>query len=341
MEEKSLRYNTGKPQWSLVDFKSLEPLVRVMEYGCIKYTTKLDITIENVLRIIQLWKQLKYVRIVAIQDELLLKDYVLRAIDLQHNQLQNVQNVEKKDNLEVRDYAELVWNVKDLTNFLKKDPKETYTLSSIEKDLTLKKEKNLEILKEKQTKNILTKLNEVPFLEILNNTESQKIFILKNAIEVVEYVETLKGYTLIMIIKQEYIEEYYVVNATTQLDCLTMIFNLLKKLSYISKKIILENYQIINSGRDNWKKGLDLNQILESISRHLFALMSGEIIDPESGQFHIGHIQANCMFWQYHYIKQCKKERNITHNGLIEHYLSERPLIPNECYEEARKEESQ
>jgi hypothetical protein len=92
------------------------------------------------------------------------------------------------------------------------------------------------------------------------------------------------------------------------------------------------------SGRDNWKKGLDLTQILESMSRHLFALMSGEIIDPESGQEHIGHIMANAMFWEYHYNKQCEKERCSTHNGLIEHYLCERPLIPSECYEETRKE---
>ncbi len=36
----ALRYNTGKPQWSLVHFKSLEPMVRVLEYGANKYTVK-------------------------------------------------------------------------------------------------------------------------------------------------------------------------------------------------------------------------------------------------------------------------------------------------------------
>jgi uncharacterized protein YuzB (UPF0349 family) len=63
--------------------------------------------------------------------------------------------------------------------------------------------------------------------------------------------------------------------------------------------------------RDNWKKGLDLNQILESLSRHLFALMSGEIIDPESGQEHVGHIMANAMFWQYHNEKQKVENSDI------------------------------
>lgn len=37
-EEKALRYNEGKLKWSLVHFKSLEPLVRVLMYGAEKYT---------------------------------------------------------------------------------------------------------------------------------------------------------------------------------------------------------------------------------------------------------------------------------------------------------------
>ena len=35
---KSLRYNEGKIKWSMVDFKSLHPLVRVLEYGAHKYS---------------------------------------------------------------------------------------------------------------------------------------------------------------------------------------------------------------------------------------------------------------------------------------------------------------
>jgi hypothetical protein len=35
--EQAKRYNGGKLRWSLVDFRSLEPLVRVLEYGAEKY----------------------------------------------------------------------------------------------------------------------------------------------------------------------------------------------------------------------------------------------------------------------------------------------------------------
>lgn len=33
-----LRYNTGKLKWSLVDYPSLEPLVKVLEFGMEKYS---------------------------------------------------------------------------------------------------------------------------------------------------------------------------------------------------------------------------------------------------------------------------------------------------------------
>ena len=31
------RFNGGKPQWAIVDFKSLEPMVEVLEFGAKKY----------------------------------------------------------------------------------------------------------------------------------------------------------------------------------------------------------------------------------------------------------------------------------------------------------------
>lgn len=50
---------------------------------------------------------------------------------------------------------------------------------------------------------------------------------------------------------------------------------------------------------DNWKKGLNKKEILESMMRHLAALMDGEEYDPESGLPHVGHIQCNAMFYEY------------------------------------------
>lgn len=36
-DELATRDNKGKPQWSLVDFKSLEPMVKVLEFGADRY----------------------------------------------------------------------------------------------------------------------------------------------------------------------------------------------------------------------------------------------------------------------------------------------------------------
>lgn len=58
--------------------------------------------------------------------------------------------------------------------------------------------------------------------------------------------------------------------------------------------------ELVSSGRNNWKKGFDLLKVLESLTRHLFALLRGEEIDKESGLPHIGHLMCNAMFFSYH-----------------------------------------
>lgn len=60
-----------------------------------------------------------------------------------------------------------------------------------------------------------------------------------------------------------------------------------------------ENGKVITSGKDNWKNGMIPSEICESLLRHVFALLRGEINDPESKLPHTGHIMCNVMFLEY------------------------------------------
>ena len=51
--------------------------------------------------------------------------------------------------------------------------------------------------------------------------------------------------------------------------------------------------------RHNWKKGMPVTQVTESLMRHLFAYLGGEDVDPESGCRHISHVMCNAMFIEY------------------------------------------
>lgn len=66
--------------------------------------------------------------------------------------------------------------------------------------------------------------------------------------------------------------------------------------------------------RHNWKKGLEVTKICESMLRHIYAFLDGENNDPESNISHIGHIQANAMFLAY----MVDKHPNLDDRGVKE-----------------------
>ena len=49
----------------------------------------------------------------------------------------------------------------------------------------------------------------------------------------------------------------------------------------------------------NWRKGIANTRLIAAMLRHLFAIMRGEYVDPESGLPHIDHVGCNWMFLSY------------------------------------------
>lgn len=66
----------------------------------------------------------------------------------------------------------------------------------------------------------------------------------------------------------------------------------------------------IKYSKDNWKQGLPMREQCASMMRHLTALMSGEINDPETGLPHWAHIQCNAMFMA-HTMKHHPQHNNL------------------------------
>lgn len=51
----------------------------------------------------------------------------------------------------------------------------------------------------------------------------------------------------------------------------------------------------------NWEKGMNWSTVLASLKRHLLAFEKGEDYDPETGELHIDHLQANAHFISAYY----------------------------------------
>lgn len=93
--------------------------------------------------------------------------------------------------------------------------------------------------------------------------------------------------------------------------------------------------------KDNWKKEMSLDEIQESLQRHIASVMDGETNDVESKILHMGHIMCNAMFWIYHYEKRLsqfssdwKKEIEFIPSIIKEEVsIRNNPLSSDECFD--------
>lgn len=55
--------------------------------------------------------------------------------------------------------------------------------------------------------------------------------------------------------------------------------------------------------RDNWKKGLNKDKLLDSLLRHVKDLNDGKLYDDDTGVHSVGGIQVNAMFYAYQFVE--------------------------------------
>lgn len=65
-----------------------------------------------------------------------------------------------------------------------------------------------------------------------------------------------------------------------------------------------EQWERVYDAADNWKKGFNGFENMESAIRHLVEYMSGTKDDDESGLPHLGHLMCCIMFEIYHNVEK-------------------------------------
>lgn len=61
---------------------------------------------------------------------------------------------------------------------------------------------------------------------------------------------------------------------------------------------LILDYGANKHGKYNWKK-VKPHRYVAALARHCKHMEHGEIIDQESGYYHLGHIICNCLFLRY------------------------------------------
>lgn len=254
--EQGNRFNKGKLKWSLVPQSAFHPMVRVLEFGAKKY---FSIFAPELQKQLEKWN-VKTAKKIGILEQ---KDYV--EVVMSKNCLITIQSIREIDNsikLSIEEETK-----KSLHSITRKDNKEEVLMGNL-----------------KRKEEIIT---------ILKSMESQPQNLIEENKNLVKYVEKEKPLcTQTIIMTMDNLEVCFAVSAITGLDSSMTTLLCLEKLLNIS----LNKDSLIVKGEHNWKKGLPVVEICESLKRHLDAFMEGEDLDPESGISHVGHIQCNAMF---------------------------------------------
>lgn len=70
-------------------------------------------------------------------------------------------------------------------------------------------------------------------------------------------------------------------------------------------------------GRDNWRKGMEWQRMIDAAMRHIVAFADGEDIDPESGFTHLAHAKCCLSFLIEYHAKQLGKDNRVHSDATV------------------------
>ncbi len=105
-----------------------------------------------------------------------------------------------------------------------------------------------------------------------------------------EFAAGLSNYASTTITPPEQCESAFVSHVTSLLDSLKKESGLLKHSS------TCPSTRVLVSGANNWRGGISYSRLIAAALRHLFAVVRGEDLDPESGLPHVDHLGCCWMF---------------------------------------------
>jgi hypothetical protein len=272
------KFDSGKPRWELLPYKELEEIVEIFTFGAKKYSQKLELDSSSMLSFLE--EELEQWNTVpnAIKIELFLHEGCVdhATINSLKNRILNM----PRDNEKTGESGN------------KTTPISLLSIGNVDAQ-TQRREQRIEELNEQISLNA----------EALQKTQLH-FFYKSKRIDAQFATETLAPVPCIltMTLKQASQEDTYVVGATTVLECLVMIFQVLRKQLNIFKTLqeitIQENIAILNlTGDDNWMHVTPFRKrYIGALMRHITAWIRGEKTDPETSKSHLAHAGCCLLF---------------------------------------------
>jgi len=296
---KGSKFDIGKPRFSLLPSCTLKPVLKVLEFGAVKYTKYAPRTQKELLETIraklcqenQQSVECAYELVVSLQE-----GCVLPVTVKTRPYTPPVRVVVNTDILyPPHNNAEVVMNVNASREELRSLLEKLITRKSTENTPTFVYQKDFETQNVDKTRTTKHKLDGAAYSIDLQNTELTSLSIINFYSEGAKSVLVPNVLTLTTTIKQGNSEIYFVVSAIKLLDCYKITQRLLE--AYFNISLSIAEISKCISGVNNWQQVENPRErYYDAAMRHLYAWFNGEPKDLETGESHLAHAICCLLF---------------------------------------------